>query len=215
MKEKWSDKAWMLAEPIYKAILAHPFVSELAEGTLSRERFLFYIRQDSIYLANYCKVLAHIASRLDDMGQAEEFLHFAADGVAVEKALHQSFIHEEVPAVDATPTCELYCSYEKACGLEPVEVEAAAILPCFWVYQRVGADIISRSRPGNPYASWIATYADPAFEAATRRAIEICDALADGASEVVKEKMTRAFIMCTRMEWMFWDSAYNLEKWKI
>lgn len=215
MKEKWSETAWRLAQPVYDAILAHPFVTELAAGTLSRERFLFYIRQDSIYIANYCKVLAHIASRLQQTDHTEDFLRFAADGVAVERALHQSFLHENVPADGATPTCTLYCDYEKARGLDPVEVEAAAILPCFWVYQRVGRDIIARSMPGNPYASWIETYADPAFEASTHRAIEICDTLADDASESVRKSMTDAFLTCTRMEWMFWDSAYNLEKWKI
>ena len=90
--EKWSEKAWKEVEPIYRAILDHPFVRELAEGTLNRERFLFYIRQDSIYIANYCRVLAHIASRLTDTDQTEDFLRFAADGVAVERALHQSFL---------------------------------------------------------------------------------------------------------------------------
>ncbi|HAP29238.1 MAG TPA: thiaminase II [Porphyromonadaceae bacterium] len=213
--EKWSEKAWKEVEPIYRAILDHPFVSELAEGTLSHERFLFYIRQDSLYIANYCRVLAHIASRLTDTDQTEDFLRFAADGVAVERALHQSFLTGDEAPATPTPTCALYCRYEKSCGLEPVEVEAAAILPCFWVYQRVGCDIMARSNPGNPYSAWIATYADPAFEASTRRAIEICDTLAENASGSVRHRMTEAFVDCTRMEWMFWDSAYNLEKWKI
>lgn len=215
MADKWSIEAWSKAEPIYNAILDLPFIKELTEGTLSRERFLFYLRQDSIYLRNYTKVLAHVASRLPELAQTEDFLRFASDGVAVERALHQSFLKEMVPDEAATPTCTLYCNYEKACGLDPVEVEAASILPCFWVYLRVGQEIIKRSTPDNPYARWISTYADPAFEASNNRAIEICDSLAENTTSNIRESMTTAFVNSTRMEWMFWHSAYNLEKWEI
>lgn len=215
MSGKWSREVWRLAEPIYNEILNLPFVRELAAGTLSEERFLFYLEQDALYIDNYCRVLAHIASRIGVREYTEDFLRFASDGVAVEKALHESFLKDGVKDVVPTPTCLLYCSYESACGLQPVEIEVAAVLPCFWVYQRVGKEILGSCRPGNPYARWIETYADEMFEASTSRAIEICDALAAFASKEIRERMTEAFLNSTRMEWMFWESAYNLEKWKI
>ena len=59
----WSHTAWQTALPVYEAILQLPFVRELADGTLSRERFNRYIGQDSLYINQYCKILAHIASR--------------------------------------------------------------------------------------------------------------------------------------------------------
>lgn len=62
--KRWSDEAWEAAEPVYRRILEHPFVGELAAGTLSAERFRFYIRQDALYLDGYARRLAHIASRL-------------------------------------------------------------------------------------------------------------------------------------------------------
>ena len=39
----WSEEAWKASESIYNAILDLPFIKELADGTLSRERFLHYI----------------------------------------------------------------------------------------------------------------------------------------------------------------------------
>ena len=60
--KKWSEEAWSLCEPVYKAITELPFVTELAAGTLGRERFLFYLRQDAMYVDNYVLVLAHVAS---------------------------------------------------------------------------------------------------------------------------------------------------------
>ena len=80
METKWSISAWKAAEPVYEAILKLPFITELKEGTLSVERFNFYIGQDSLYINVYSRVLAHIASRLADMTQVEDFLKFAGDG---------------------------------------------------------------------------------------------------------------------------------------
>jgi len=213
---KWSEEVRQLADSVYRSILELPFVRELADGRLARERFLFYLRQDAIYIENYSRVLAHIASRLPRREQTEDFLRFAADGIAVEKALHASYLGESAgDGTRPTPTCLLYTSYEAALATAPVEVEAAAILPCFWVYKCVGEAILAAAKPGNPYFHWIETYGDETFAESNRRAIAICDELAAGAAPDVRRRMTEAFLTATRMEWMFWNSAYRLEKWEI
>lgn len=212
---KWSENAWNDVDGIFRNILKLPFIRELSDGTLSRECFDFYISQDAIYIENYSRVLAHIASRLPQKSHSEDFLHFALDGVLVEKALHQSFMGDSQDITTPTPSCMLYMNFESSKATGPVEVEAASVLPCFWVYQRVGEEIIKKSAPDNPYSQWIETYADEAFAVSTRRAIEICDELAENTTRTIRDLMTEAFIYATRMEWMFWDSAYNLERWNI
>lgn len=213
---KWSEKTWLAAAPVYKNILRHPFVRELAGGDLSQERFMFYIRQDSLYIESYSRVLAHIASRLPRKSQCESFLRFASDGIAVEKMLHEHYL-QNGPAEKTVPTPAtlLYTSYELSKSMEPVEIEAASILPCFWVYQRVGEWILDRCSPDNPYVRWIDTYADETFAESTRWAIEICDELADMANDETRKRMTDVFVTGTRMEWMFWDSAYRMEGWPV
>lgn len=213
---KWSEEAWKAAEPIYEDILRQPFVKELAAGELARDKFLFYLCQDALYLTEYTKVLAHVASRLHRKEHVADFLKFATDGIAVEQALHESFIKGmTLPAM--SPTCLMYTAIEKSKAYEPVAVEAASLLPCFWIYQKVGDYILASARnlDENPYAAWIRTYGDEAFAAATRRAIEICDELAEAADIKTCRHMTEVFVICAKMEWMFWDSAYNFEKWKI
>lgn len=215
--KKWSEEAWEAALPVYESILRLPFVTELAAGTLPMDKFLFYLRQDSVYIANYCRVLASIASRLKSMPQIESFLGFAADGVFVEKAMHQSYLEPAglTTPVEPSPSCLLYMSLLGAQANEPVEVQAAAILPCFWVYLKVGKHIAATASQNNPFAGWIATYSDPAFDVSNRRAIEICDELAEAASPEIRRRMTEIYVMATKMEWLFWHSAYELEKWKI
>ncbi len=223
MMKPWSTEAWEAALPVYEKILEHPFVGALADGTLSAERFRFYIRQDALYLDGYARRLAHVAARLTKKEHTEAFLHFALDGIEVERALHAQFLGGDLPSsAEISPACLLYTSLLDAQALAPVEVEAAAVLPCFVVYQRVGETIHARLRSGaeeairkNPYRPWIETYADPAFVAAAERAARICDDLAAAAGEETRCSMTDIFVRCTRMEWLFWDSAWNLEKWKI
>ncbi|MDE6371811.1 MAG: thiaminase II, partial [Duncaniella sp.] len=57
---KWSDEAWGEIVPMFGKILSLPFIKELTAGTLPEEKFLFYLRQDSVYLSSYVQVLAHI-----------------------------------------------------------------------------------------------------------------------------------------------------------
>lgn len=215
---KWSELAWAAAATVYSKILEHPFVTSLADGSLSRECFSYYIAQDAVYLKNYSAVLADIASRLSSKDHVEAFLRFAADGIAVEHCLHESFMTDyKIEEMPASPTCMLYTSILKSQSYMPVEVEAASVLPCFWIYQSVGRAIIDKNDKGtrNPYFRWIETYSDKSFEKATRKAIDICDALAESASYTVRKQMTDVFVLCSKMEWLFWDSAWRLEKWKI
>lgn len=214
---RWSDSAWEAARPVYEKILEHPFVRALADGTLSAERFRFYLRQDALYLDGYARRLAHIAARLGRKEHTEAFLRFAADGIAVERALHEQFLGGEHPAPEEiSPACLLYTSVLESQATAPVEVEAAAVLPCFVVYQRVGEAIHAQQQgTENPYRQWIETYADPTFAASTAEATAICDALADAAGDATRRRMTDIFVRCTRMEWLFWESAWQLETWKI
>lgn len=212
MNELWSSTAWKAAEPIYNAILELPFIKELTDGTLSRERFNFYIGQDNLYINVYSRVLAHIASRLSDNEMLEDFLRFAGDGVYMEKMLHSQYVSDG-PRV-MSPACLLYTSLLRAQASESVAVEAAAILPCFWIYLMVGKHIYSRATlEGNPYAEWIKAYSDDAFDKSNDRAIAICNELAARSSEEVRRRMTEIFVEASRMEWLFWQSAYDMQQW--
>ena len=50
---------------------------------------------------------------------------------------------------------------------------------------------------------------------ASKKAIGICDALAEKTGPETRRRMTDIFLRCTKMEWLFWDSAWYLESWKI
>ncbi|WP_313380319.1 thiaminase II [Proteiniphilum saccharofermentans] len=216
---KWSEEAWQSTKPVYEKILALPFIKRLINGTLPKETFLFYICQDAIYLSDYGKVLTGIASKLEDPGHIEAFIHFAGGTLAVEKVLHQSFMQElkSNGAIEPSPSCLLYTSFlQKQLANAPIEVALATVLPCFWVYKEVGDYILEhQTKDNNPYQKWIDTYGGEEFARSVISAIAICDEIAEQCTEDRKKAMTESFIISTKLEWLFWDSAYRQEQWPV
>ena len=211
---KWSEIAWQRAEKAYLDILKLQFINDLIKGTLSDERFKFYIIQDSLYIADYCKVLMKISEKLENPKHAETFKNFAEYGIEVEKALHSIYLDGHVPLKsEMSETCELYSMFLFDTLNKNIEISLAAVLPCFWIYQKVGDYIYQNAEKDNKYKDWISTYSAPEFAETTKITMEICDEMAEKCEdEDILKKMTDAFYMATILEWKFWDSAYKLEK---
>ena len=216
---KFSDKAWERITPLYDKILAMPFNQELMEGTLDLEKFKFYMAQDAYYLGEFGKTLATLGGRLNDLNHVLAFTEFAGGAIVVERALHESYFQEfGIPdLINPSPTCLLYTNYIlNQAAYSNVEIGVAAVLPCFWIYKKVGDHIYANHHhDGHQYKKWIETYAGEEFAQSVKLAIDITNALAEKASPDAQEKMLEAFEMASKLEWMFWDSAYRMEKWEV
>ncbi len=218
----FTDATWHAVRPIREAMIAMPFNAELKEGRLSRERFKGYLIQDSLYLKDYARVLALLAARAPDSDLILEYSKAAETCIVVERALHEGFLGQfgvspaEVAAAEPSPATLAYTSYLLATAHGAAfEVAVAAVLPCFWVYREVGLAIAAEAAGENPYQAWIDTYAGEEFGAAVERQIAIADRLAEEAAQQTVVAMATAFHRCTRLEWMFWDSAYRMEGWPV
>jgi len=218
----FSQHLWQANAPLYRDTLQLPFNQELAAGTLSRERFCHYVIQDAHYLLAYGRALAVTAAKADGAEGMVQFARAAQEAVLVERSLHDGFMREfgimpaQFAATPMTPACHHYTSYLLATAwAEPYPVTVAALLPCFWIYAEVGRDIHARSAPGNPYQSWVDTYAGEEFHAAVRAVCATVDQLAANASDDTRAAMHAAYTHAARLEWMFWDSAYRLGDWPV
>ena len=212
----FSKSLWQQIEPLYQQILDLPFNQELTAGTLSEQRFAFYVKQDQMYLVDFSRALAMAGTRAPNAAALNAWLHFAGEAVAVEQELHEGFMRRFAApdGLGKSPACLAYTQFLLAtAALEEYPVMVVALLPCFWIYREVGTHIHARSAANNPYQDWIDTYAGEAFSASVDRAIALTDEAAEGASEAVRQRMTEAFVLSSRLEWMFWDSAYRMETW--
>lgn len=215
----WSNTAWTAAEPVFGKIISHPFLLGLASGELPREKFVFYIGQDALYLKDYVRVMAVIASRFEDPRHTGLFLEYAMENLDAEKELHSLYLPGTVTdsALTASPVCTLCASHLwKQAVSAPLEVALASVLPCFSVYAMAGRHVFENSRiDGNPYRDWITVYGSDGFDAPARQLADLCDYFAERTVPRTRQEMTEAFVTGVRLEWMFWDSAYNMESWKI
>jgi thiaminase/transcriptional activator TenA len=215
----WSNHVWKTIEPVYARILQLPFIQELMNGTLPKDKFLFYLQQDAIYLSEYGKVLAGIAARVNHHDYKQALLKFAGDTVSVEQALHEFYLKDidYTHRTEASPSCMLYTGFlNSLLASRPVEEALAGILPCFWIYKQAGDYILeNQTKSENAYQQWIDTYGGVEFAEAVSLAKAICDEVADTCTDTQQQAMTQAFVLASKMEWMFWNSAWNMEQWPI
>jgi thiaminase/transcriptional activator TenA len=216
----FSTDAWSRNARLIEAIKAMPFNAELAAGTLSPERFRLYMVNDAHYLVAFGRALAVAAAKAPDPDGIVHLAEAAKVAVVVERALHGSFFADWGISADVfattepSPTAHHYIASLIATAYsEPYEVVLADVLPCFWIYAEVGKHILARAAEPNSYRAWIDTYASEEFDDAVRRMIAATDRAAEGASPATLAAMHRAFTTATRLEWMFWDAAWRLERW--
>ncbi len=208
---------WQSIQPIFQAILEHPFNQELMQGSLEVKRFQFYLQQDALYLNDFARTLALIAAKSGSSDRIVAFLNFAIGAVVAERELHEQYfsLYGIQPTQEYAPGCFSYTHYLLSTAALGSYGEAiAAVLPCFWIYQEVGQFIHQKAQSSNPYQAWIDTYAGDAFAQVVQHAISITDQVAEAVTEQERKAMTAAFVRSSQLEWLFWDSAYRLETWQ-
>ena len=202
-----------------------PFLRELGHGTLSRERFAFYLLQDYRYLNDYAKVHALALTKTQD----PEVMRFMADvqnGIFnVESAMHRKYMasygisEQEMNSVRQSAFARAYTSniLSIAYGNPLVDI-LVAVLPCAWVYadygQRLAAEFAD-TLDANPYKSWVDMYKTEEFWSSSAWLIEHIEQLVEGLNEERRAELVDIFVTGVQNEYMFWSSAYDIQyTWK-
>jgi thiaminase (transcriptional activator TenA) len=222
MSDSFTDELWQGITGIYDAILAHPFLVGLSDGRLPQDSFAFYVVQDALYLRDYARALAAVASRATGAAAAEMFARHAAGAISVERTLHESLLADlgiDPAAVDAAqpaPTTLAYTSYLLATVRGGSYAEGlAAVLPCYWIYREVGRELQRRGSPDPRYQRWIDTYGGEQFDADVREVLAAADQVGRGLGAPERARAHRHFRATSRYEWMFWDMGYRQEGWPL
>ena len=213
----FSKVAWATIEPIYQSIIEHPFNLELAKGTLAKEKFQFYIKQDSLYLVDFARALAVAASRASSPDELVLLVDFSKGAIIAERELHEFYFdfYRLKLDVEKAPGCFTYTHFLISTATNSsYEESLAALLPCFWIYQKVAQHVYKTTIKDNPYQKWIDTYAGENFQGIVQSAIKLTDRVAEDLNKKQIKKMLETFVLSTRLEWMFWDSAYRMETWQ-
>ena len=218
----FTDELWKSIGPIYAAILRHPFVRGLTDGSLPRESFKFYAVQDALYLREFARALSLAAARAPEDDWIIMFNEHAAGALKVERALHESFFKDfgltpaAVASTPLAPTNLAYTSYLLAVAYgSPFHEAMAALLPCYWIYWEVGKELERVGSEDPLYKRWIGTYASEDFGGVVRAVLAATDQVAARLTPTEREAMRAHFVTTSRYEWMFWDMGVRREDWPV
>ena len=205
-----------------QAILRHPFVTGIGDGSLPVEAFKFYVRQDYAYLIEYARVLAQASAKAPDLESMGWFAGLLHETLHTEMALHRSYCArfgisaQELEETQPAPATAAYTSFLLATAHQGSFGElTAALLPCQWGYCEIGEHLVHRGLPPNAplYADWIRTYSSPEFVAIGRHLRGLVDRVAQSAGPAERARMEAAYRTSLRYELAFWEAAYRQEAW--
>lgn len=202
-----STDLWDANQDLARASLEHPFVRELADGTLARKRFVYYVGQDSFFLKAFARAYTIAGAKAPDW---EGFcaLHLLADGVLKELKLHERFAARWNVAIDtvtAGAATRRYTDFVLATAWgQDTGATVVALCPCMRLYAYLGRRLAERRPPEHAYIDWIRTYGDPEVEALARKLEGLADRYASHTPQV--REIYRYSMECERD---FFQAAYD------
>ncbi len=198
---------------------SHPFIQEIGSGKLPLKKFQYFMKQDYLFLIEYCRVISLCVAKTDKISDMTFFSSLLHETLDTEMDLHINFckdfdisiqdLEKTVPS-NATQNYTnhlLNVSYAKSA----LDI-AVSILPCAWGYSEIGQKLKSNGLPNNAplYSKWIELYSSKEFEELANQIKNYIDIESKDISEKAKKNLGEIFITSSNHEYNFWDSAYNL-----
>lgn len=206
----WTAALWAAGGETWHQILDLPFVRALGDGTLDEDLFAFYLDQDALYLRDYSRALATLSARADT---AEAQVHWAAgahEAIAAESQLHEGWLANRARLGGPSPITMGYTNFLRASAAgDDYVVGAAAILPCYWLYEEVGAVLSSQNHADHPYAEWLSMYGGEEFAADVARSLAEVERAFEAASPAQRVRAARAYLSACVYEREFFDQAHR------
>jgi thiaminase/transcriptional activator TenA len=204
---------------VVEAILKHPFIQDLADGSLPRANFAHFLVQDRIYIESYAACLRMLSGKAptSDIGAMLE--EHAGGAIAAESLLHDRLL--TMMGIDRThidtvpsPTTLSYTSYLlAACALEDFLTGLVAIFPCYQIYAQVAEQLSTSASPDPVYQAWLENYAGSEYAEAVEQVRQVIDELGPTAPRHQLESLQGVYTRGAQFEWSFWDAAHIEEKW--
>src|ERR1700722_12537617 len=224
METAFSARLRARCDRIWAGLHAHPFLGELARGTLALERVRFFSEQDLLFLPAFARCMAMGAAKSASDADLEFFTR-QLDGIIRLEIPSNRRLLDRVIALGAedrggargmAPANVAYTSFLLATAMTggPLEI-TAAILPCSWSYLEIAAGLADEIADHPVYSDWVAFYLQDEEAALVRNMRETFDHMTrDGAvSDEKREQLAEIFLMSSRLEGMFWEMAYTLDQW--
>ncbi|WFC98836.1 trifunctional hydroxymethylpyrimidine kinase/phosphomethylpyrimidine kinase/thiaminase [Malassezia yamatoensis] len=201
----------------------HPFIVRMGQGTLSKSAFLWFLRQDYIYLQHYARVWALAAA------DSTSSKHDLRDYLVVSKAaLDETEMHlrvceraglsrAEVESTEESHATMAYTRYvmdQARGGLLPLLVSVASCALGYaevglWLKEQCDRQDVEIHHLDPIFASWIEEYAGDQYQNAAKSILEVLERAAAILEPNIEqtERLQSVWNNATRLEIGMWDEA--------
>ena len=195
---RFTEKLLKEAMPIWEKYLDHPFIKEIGEGTLDKNKFREYLVQDYLYLKEYAKVFCAGVVKAKTMEEMKFFYNSTKGTMEDETAVHIEYLKGfgiselEAEKREYKSTTISYTSYMQAIALTGDLDEK-----------------YSNKLQGNFFKPWIDEYASDGFDKFTDEWLAYVDKKCSNLSEEKQKRLIDIFKRASLYELDFWNMAYD------
>lgn len=207
---------------IWAEYYSHPFVKGIENGTLDKEKFRFYIKQDYMYLIEYAKVFGIGIAKSKSTETARLFAAYVRLLTDGEMDIHRGYLgrlgvsEQELYSTPKALDNLSYTSYMLRIAYEEGEAEIlAAILSCAYSYELIAKNIL-KNNPDSVndefYGEWILGYASENYRKENVALVEMLERLTENYTEKQRENIVKIYVACSRYELKFWELSWNMSE---
>ncbi len=210
-----SEKLLAAARPIWEATVDHPFVQEMAAGTLSQKKFDRWVQQDFRFVSAFRRFVALVLSKTEDDDVHTHLREFLV-AIETELGLFRAYASEnDVPLdVPMSPACQGYTDFLLArASLGAYEEAFTALFAAEKAYFDVWRTVRERSGLQGAYAMWIENWSSDGFSEWVVWLASTLDRITPNRSEPELNELRNIFLTVVRYEYLFWDTVYEGDDW--
>ncbi|RKO64184.1 thiaminase II [Campylobacter sp. P255] len=211
------DKLIKENKAIWDKYIHHEFVQKLQNGTLEKEVFLFYLKQDYIFLNHYAKCYALLALNANNAKEIQFAIKNQNYTLESELELHRSILKlgvdvDSLSYKDESLTNIAYTRYLLSVGqsgdyLDMLCALSACAIGYAYIGEAIYNDLDETVLKNHPYREWILTYSGKEFQDEIRSFKDFFNAYTNSVSEKKFKKLSEIFYTTVRLEVAFWQHS--------
>lgn len=203
-------------ESIWEDCLKESFLVDMMSGDLSKQKFLNYIVQDSIYLRDYLKAYAMAIFKSRNLKEMQMFysvLGFVNDG---ENATRLQYLKDfgltddDVENVAKLPECVAYTKFLlEVSEKEDLPEILMAVMPCmigyYIVFDKMRA--LAPQIMNGYYGNLVNDYTTEFYKECCDMWSDFTNKMCEGVDEARLSKLNDIFVEASKLELYFWQMA--------
>ena len=197
----------------------HPFIQQLAAGTLDESAFRRYLTQDYLFLIHFARAYALLVYKMRTLPEIRAAAS-SLGAIVAELPLHVSYCAEwglSETAMAAQPEAMEtinYTRYVLDIGQSGDALDLlVALMPCVAGYAEIGLRLLddpATVMTGNRYARWMRNYGDSDYLAGVQSALELLERTGQQrGAESRFNSLSTIFTTATELEAAFWQMGLN------